>query len=113
MHKFIEVAFKVYVMVDDRFILTLEIAGKKYPLRIKRSEEEAFRAAEKNIEDRINKYRIAFGGESSKVTMQDYLAMIAIQACAENFSLSDRNDTKPYEDKINSLINELDVYLKK
>jgi cell division protein ZapA len=47
------------------------------------------------------------------MTTQDFVVMTAIQALAENFSLGDKNNTKPFEDKIDSLISELDDYLKK
>lgn len=100
-------------MGDEKFLLTLEIAGRRYPLKIKKSDEQAFRDAAKKINTKINQYRVAYGGESSNMTTQDYVAMTAIQALAENFSLGDKNNTKPFEDKIDSLINELDDYLKK
>lgn len=100
-------------MGDEKFLLTLEIAGRKYPLKINRSDEQAYRFAEKRIDKKINQYRVAFGGENSKLTTQDFMAMTAIQALAENFSLGDKNNTKPFEDKIDSLISELDDYLKK
>ena len=99
-------------MGDEKFLLTLEIAGERYPLKIKRSEEEAFRAAEKKINTKINQYRVAFGGGESKLTTQDFVVMTAIQALAENFTLGDKNNTKPFEDKIDLLISELDNYLK-
>ena len=41
------------------------------------------------------------------------MAMTAIQALAENFSIGSKNNTKPYEDTIGSLVKELDIYLKK
>ena len=100
-------------MGDEKLILTLEIAGNRYPLKIRRSEEQAYRDAAARINRKINQYRVAYGGDKSGMTTQDFVAMTAIQALAENFSLGDRNDTKPFEDKINSLISELDVYLKK
>lgn len=82
-------------------------------MKIKKSDEQSFRDAAKKINTKINQYRIAYGGENSRMTTQDFMAMTAIQALAENFSLGDRNDTKPYEDKLNLLISELDDYLKK
>lgn len=99
-------------MGDDKFLLTLEIDGRKYPLKVKRSEEGIFRNAAKTINTKVNQYRIAFG-ENSGMNAQDYMAMTAIQALAENHNLGDKNYTKPFEDKINSLLNELDDYLKK
>ncbi len=100
-------------MGDEKFLLTLEIAGRKDPLKINRSEEQAFREAAKRINIKINQYRVAYGGASSSMTTQDFLAMTAIQALAENFTLGDKNNTKPFEDKIDSLISELDEYLKR
>ena len=100
-------------MGEEKFLLTLTIDGRKYPLRILKSEEQAFRDAAKKINTKINQYRVAFGGENSDMTSQDFMAMTAIQALVENFSLGDKNNTKPFEDKIGSLISELDDYLKK
>ena len=99
-------------MGDEKFLLTLEIAGRRYPLKINKSDEQAFRDAAKKINTKINQYRVAYGGESSNMTTQDFMAMTAIQALAENFTLGDKNNTKPFEDKIDSLISELDNYLK-
>ncbi|MDR0421648.1 MAG: cell division protein ZapA [Proteiniphilum sp.] len=100
-------------MGDEKFLLTLEIADRRYPLKIKRSDEQAFRDAAKKINNKINQYRVVYGGESSNMTTQDFVVMTAIQALVENFFLGDRNNTKPFEDKIGSLIGELDDYLKK
>lgn len=100
-------------MGDEKLLLTLEIAGRRYPLKIELSEEQAFREAAKKINSKINQYRVAYGGGNSNLTTQDFMAMTAIQALAENFSLGDKNNTKPFEDKIDSLISELDNYLRK
>ena len=100
-------------MGDDKFILTLEIADRRYPLKIRRSEEQAFRDAAAKINRKINQYRIVYGGSNSNMTTQDFVAMTAIQAFAENFTLGNRNNTKPFEEKIGSLINDLDHYLKR
>ena len=96
---------KIFIDIRDR--------GRKYPLKIKRSEEQAFREAAKRINIKINQYRVAYGGASSSMTTQDFVAMTAIQALAENVTLGNKNNTKPFEDKIDSLIDELDNYLKR
>ncbi len=99
-------------MGDEKFLLTLEIDGGRYPIRIKPSEEEAYRKAGKTIHNKINQYRVKFGANTD-LTAKDFMAMTAIQALVENFSIGSKNDTKPYEDTIGSLIKELDDYLKK
>ncbi|MDK2969953.1 MAG: hypothetical protein PWQ65_1060 [Bacteroidota bacterium] len=100
-------------MGDDKLLVTLKIDGRKYPLKIDRSQEEAFRSAEKKINNKINQYRVAFGGENSDLNAQDFMAMTTIQALVENFTLEGKSDTAPMEKKIVGLIEELDNYLKK
>ena len=100
-------------MSDEESLLTLTLAvnGKSLPpLQIKRSDEEAVRAAAKQINTRIEQNRIRFGNE---LKADDIMAMTAIEALAKKYSLENKNDTKPFEDKIHSLISELDDYLKK
>ena len=100
-------------MGDDKLLVTLKIDGRKYPLKIDRSQEEAFRSAEKKINNKINQYRVAFGGENSDLNAQDFMAMTTIQALVENFTLEGKSDRAPMEKKIVGLIEELDKYLKK
>ena len=99
-------------MDENKLLLTLEIDGRKYPLRINKDEEEAYRKAAKNLNIRIDQYRARFGGKSDLDT-QDYAVLSALQMAAQNFSLVKRNDTKPFEDTISILVEELDNFLKK
>ena len=99
-------------MSDEKnFDLVLKIDGKHLPrLKINMSDEEAYRAAEKIINDRLTQYRMRYG---DKLSDWDIMAMITVQALSKSYSLEDKNDTKPFEDKIHSLIGELDNYLKR
>ena len=97
---------------EKDFSLTLVIDGRKYPIKINKSEEEAYRSAATNIEKKINQYRVAYGN-SPNLIPQDFITMIAIQVLVKNFKLGTKNFTQPYEDKISSLIDELDQYLEK
>ncbi len=100
-------------MINDKMKLTLLISGGNYPLEIDRKDEEAFRSAAKRLNNMINQYRATFGGEGSGLVTKDYVIMAALQILVENFSLGKSNNIKPYEDKINLIISELDAYLKK
>lgn len=99
-------------MGDETFLLTLEVDNRKFPLRIKKTEEEAYRKAAKTLNNKINLYRARFGSNSALIA-QDFITMTAIQALVENFSIESKNNTKPYEDTISTLIKELDLFLKK
>ncbi|MDR0333165.1 MAG: cell division protein ZapA [Dysgonamonadaceae bacterium] len=105
---------KTKIINDEQLqIEELTINGKKLPtLIIKRSEEEFFRKAEKLLNKMIIQMHAKFE-KNPEWEIQDFLVMIALQAIAETFTLEERNDTKPYDVKIQKMIDELDDYEKK
>lgn len=97
--------------MSEHFIIKLNVSGREYRLKIKRSDEEKFRKAAVAIERKANQYRSHFaksGAESLRE--QDYLTMTAIQALSETEGL--RTETQLFEERVKSLIDELDIYLK-
>ena len=96
--------------MDEEFLINIVIVGKKYPLTIKRHEEELVRAAADQINSKILQYRQHFAVE---VDTKDLLAMVAFQLSMHNLELEKRNDTNPFTDKIQELTTELEGYLKK
>lgn len=96
--------------MDDEFLIHLEIAEKDYGLRIKRSDEEITRAAAKQIRDKIDQYRKRYS--QTAVDVKDLLAMVALQLSVANLQLEQKNDTGPFEEKIQQLGKELEEYLK-
>lgn len=94
--------------MDDKFLIHVEIAGKSYGVRINRSEEEVARQGVKQIRDKINQYRKEYPEADEK----DLLAMVTFQLSIENLQLEDRNDTKPFTDKIQELTSDLEDYLR-
>ena len=96
--------------MDDTFLINIVIAGKKYPLTIKRKDEEIARAAADQLNRKILRYRQHFAIE---VDTRDLLAMVAFQLSMNNLEQEGRNDTKPFTDKIQELTAELEGYLGK
>ena len=95
--------------MDEEFLINIVIAGKKYPLTIKRHEEELVRAAADQINSKILQYRQHFAVE---VDTKDLLAMVTFQLSVENLMLEDKNDTSPFTEKIQELTDKLESYLK-
>lgn len=95
--------------MDDMFLINIEIAGKKYPLTIKRADEEVARAAAAQINSKILQYRQHFVMD---VDVKDLLAMVAFQLSMTNLQLEGKNDTSPFATKIQQLTSELEDYLK-
>jgi cell division protein ZapA len=97
---------------DDVFTINLDVAGRSYPVKVKRGDEqEEFlaRKAAKRVQDYMTKYRQHF---AKSVEERDLLALIAIQLAMEVSQLEEKNDTKPYTHKIQQLTDILENYLK-
>lgn len=86
-------------MVDDKLKINLLIDSQRYPLTILRQEEKMYRDAAKQIDNTLNKYRKRFPELSS----ERHWAMAALELAFENLSLKDRNDTRPFLERIKSL----------
>lgn len=98
--------------MDEEFVINLRIEDMKYPLRIKRVDEEVYRRAADEIDYKLGQYKSHFAaGESQTLQSKDYMAMTAIQAVAEKAKHEVRAEN--FEVRIKSLIGELDDYLKK
>ena len=78
--------------MEDKMKIHLLIDKERYPLTIRREEEQLYRDAAKQIDNKLNKYRRAYP-EFSTVK---HWAMAALELAFENMSMKDRNDTPPY-----------------
>ncbi len=98
--------------MDQEFVINLRVEDAKYPLRIKRSDEEVYRRAAEEIDYKLGQYKSHFAaGESQTLQSKDYMAMTAIQAVAEKAKHEIRAEN--FEARLTSLTNELDEFLKK
>lgn len=97
--------------MSSHFIITLRIFDRFFRLRINRKDEKKYRDAAVTIEKKTNQYRNYFAGYGSdKLLESDYLTMTAIQALSETEALEANN--LMFEQKVKSLIGELDDYLR-
>ena len=99
--------------MDEDFLINIDIAEKKYPLKINREKEELYRKAAKRLRDKILAYNEMYNRSGVKLEARDLLAMAAFDLALQNVELRDRNDTDPFAKKIQELTVELEGYLKK
>ncbi len=97
--------------MDEDFLINIDIAGKKYPLTIKRKEEELYRKAAKRLNTLMGRYGARYG-HNEDVDTKDLLAMVAFHFAKNCVTLEERNDTSPFTEKIQELTTELEGYLK-
>ena len=95
--------------MNEKIKINLQMAGAAFPLTIDRDEEEMIREAAKQVDIRLNAYREHY----EDVPLEKILAMVAYQFALESLRAKDRNDTRPYADKIDELTEVLEAYFKK
>jgi cell division protein ZapA len=95
-------------MMDEEFTINITIAERRYPITIKRKDEERVRKAAKKINDRILLYRKNYKGKDS----QDFMAMTALQFVIEYLDLVEKTDIDPAIQQIENINHQLDQYLK-
>ena len=73
--------------------IKVTIAGRTYPLTIKRDEEEMIRKAAKSIDEQISR----FGANYAVKDKQDLLAMTALQLATRSAAIPAESDTSQLE----------------
>ena len=82
--------------MDDMMKIHLLIDNERYPMTIRREDEQLYRDAAKQIDNKLNKYRSYYPDFSPA----RHWAMAALELAFENISMKDRNDTAPYQEKL-------------
>ena len=96
--------------MDDKMMkINLLIDNQRYPLNILREDEERYRNAAKIINNTLNKYRSMW----PELSTSNHWAMAALEIAFNLMNNEDRNDTKPYLEKLKELTKELDNYISK
>lgn len=91
-------------MGDERKI-HLVIADMTFPITVQSEwDEEMYRKAAKQINNKLNTYRARFQKEG----IERLMAMVAFDFSYKALSMENRNDTQPFKDKLNELTTELE-----
>ena len=97
-------------MIDEKMMkINLLIDCQRYPFNIHREDEILYREAAKLIDKTLNKYRKWMPDLDSN----KHWAMAALELAFNNVSNKDKNDTKPYVEKLEELTKELDSFISK
>ena len=94
--------------MDEKRKIHLLINGRQYPMTIPVEMEEFYRAAARQINNRLNTYRTRF----EEMTELEYMEMVLLDLSCENLKLKGRNDTAPFTEKLSELSRELEAYIK-
>ncbi len=103
--------------MNDKIKINLLIADETYTMTINREEEELFRKAAKQVNDRMNVYRSMYKPSgipgARAYSPKDFLAMVAFNFACNSLKLEEKNDTLPFTNKIEELTQELEEHFRK
>ena len=75
--------------VSEKFVIQLRIDNQTYPIKIRRDEEEIYRAAERKINDKLNLYKEHF----PNLEEERYMFMAMLDLSVQLIRSEKRNDT--------------------
>ncbi len=93
--------------VSEKFVIHLLIGDQTYPFTIPRDREEIFRKASVQINDKLNKYKVAYPHQGNEKYMSVALLDFAVKA----LQLEKGNDTAPFTTSIEQLTKEIEEVL--
>ena len=93
--------------MDEELSINVTIADRRYPMRIRRSEEEKIRKAVKIINERILQYQQRYSGKDN----QDCLAMSALQFVIQVIDTMEQSNISPIVKQIEEINDQLAGYL--
>lgn len=93
---------------DERLIIQLMIGKQIYPINVLRSQEEIFRAAAKDINEKLQKYESRYPYQGN----EKYMSMTLLDFAVRVLQLEKDNATEPLMDAISTLTAEVEDALR-
>lgn len=92
---------------NDKFVIQLMIGKKEFPITIRRDEEEVYRKAAKQINEKLNRYEQAY----PNLEPERYTSVVMLDLAVRNLLISKEHDQTPYDDLAERLTQEIDELL--
>ncbi|MDR1680305.1 MAG: cell division protein ZapA [Prevotellaceae bacterium] len=95
-------------MDEEKISISIEVADRRYPLRIAPADEEHIRVAAKRINEKIMRYRQNYKGRD----IQDALSITVLQFVMKLIKYEEAADTVPIINSVQQIDKQLEEYLK-
>ena len=94
--------------MSDEFLIKVKVAGRLYPLNIKRNREEIIRKAAKTINEKVLQYQQKYKDKD----IQDFLAMASLQFVVKVLEAEAKTDVSPVLKELEAMEQELNKFIK-
>jgi len=95
-------------MEDELFTITVNLAGNRFPVTVRREDEFIYREAAKSVKEKIDSYR----ERHPQLPYESVLIMVAYHFAVESGKQKHQGDVGPVVTTMGLLDKELDKYLK-
>lgn len=91
----------------DKIVIQLHIGSQKYPISVVREQEEIFRKAAKQINEKISRYQTAYPGQG----YEKYMSVVLLDFAVKVLQIEHNNATEPYNEALEKLTAEIEEIL--
>lgn len=95
-------------MKDEYKNITITLAGRPYPLKIKNSDEDSIKRIVKDLNEKVNNFQLSYSGKDK----QDCLSMVLLTVSVELHKLRQQASIKEAEQKLDDLEDYIDTLLR-
>lgn len=92
---------------DEKFVIQLMIGNQIYPISIRREQEELFRKAAKQINEKLSRYQIAYPHQG----YEKYMSIALLDFAVNVLQLEQINATERYQSSVEQLTSEIEAAL--
>lgn len=94
---------------EDKLVIKLMVGNQLYPISVRREQEEVFRRAAKDINEKLQKYQTTYPNQGYEKYMSIALLDFAVRA----LQIEKDNSTSLYSDIITALTKEIEQVIEK
>ena len=92
--------------MNDELVIQVNIGGKVHKIRCKRTDEQLYRIAVRQINDKLLQYQSAYSGAKG-VEKNDLLTMVALHFSLTSVKTEKNEDIEPVFEKLEELNSDL------
>lgn len=91
----------------DKLIIKLMIGNQIYPISVKRDQEEIFRKAAKDINEKLQRYQTTYPNQG----YEKYMSIALLDFAVKVLQVENNHETEPYCKSIEQLTTEIEEVL--
>lgn len=94
---------------EDKLVIKLMVGNQLYPISVRRDQEEVFRRAAKDINEKLQKYQTTYPNQG----YEKYMSIALLDFAVRTLQIEKDNSTSLYSDIITALTKEIEQVIEK